>query len=129
MKAIILSDNWPDFFATKVLKQIKTIETRWYNWKGLEGKRVLICVSKTSESKYAGLAICSARVSKIRYMKKKDEKRACVEFDPKRFSYILKDFQIVSRRFKFSDYKVAGAFQSYFDVELPKDVYLSPYSP
>lgn len=128
MKAIILSDNAPDFFATKVLKQIKTIETRWYRWSGLLGKRVLICVSKTSESRFAGLAICSARVHRIRPMLKKDEKKACVGFALGRYSYILKDFHIVSRRFKFSDYKVAGAYQSYFDVQLPKDVYMFPYS-
>lgn len=37
-------------------------------------------------------------------------------------AHLLKDWKILSRHFRFTDYRISGSYQSIFQVKLPDDV-------
>jgi hypothetical protein len=59
-------------------------------------------------------------------MQKRDEKAAGVSYDPKIYSFLLRNWRHFSRDFEFSPQRITGAWQSLFDITLPRDVKIIP---
>lgn len=116
MKALCLKDfgTVETNFATLVLNEIKTLETRTWgtNYRG----DLLITCSKSSKSEYAGNAICVVSLDNCRVMTKDDEIAACIAVYPKAKAWELSNVRPLSRMFE------VKSQLSLFDVELPNDV-------
>jgi len=120
-KALIMN-NYPGApYADWIKAGEKTIETRYrtFSYRG----DVIICCGKTnSVGSNAGKALCIVELWKIRPMKKGDEKAAGINYDPKRNSFLLRNWRHFSRDFEFSPQRISGAWQSLFDIVIPADV-------
>lgn len=124
-KALIMNDYPGAPYAEWIKTGEKTIETRHrsFNYRG----DIVICCGKTnSVGKNAGKALCIVELWKIRPMKKGDENASGVSYDPQIKSFLLRNWRHFSRDFEFSPQRVAGAWQSLFDITLPGDVEIIP---
>ncbi|HEX8517241.1 MAG TPA: ASCH domain-containing protein [Bacteroidia bacterium] len=124
-KALIMNDYEGAPYAEWIKTGEKTIETRHrtFNYHG----DIVICCGKTnSVGKNAGKALCIVELWKIRDMKKGDEKAAGVSCRPGIKSFLLRNWRHFSRDFEFSPQRVAGAWQSLFDIVIPEDVEIIP---
>ncbi len=120
-KALILNNYEHGPYADWIKFGEKTIETRYrsFNYRG----DIVICCGKTnSVGPSAGNALCIVNLWKIRDMLPGDEKAAGVKCRPGIKSFLLKDWRHFSREFEFGPQRVAGAWQSLFDIEIPADV-------
>jgi hypothetical protein len=59
-------------------------------------------------------------------MKKTDEKAAGVHFQPGIKSFLLRNWRHFNRDFEFAPQRVAGAWQSIFEISLPDDIVIIP---
>ncbi len=59
-------------------------------------------------------------------MKKSDENAAGVRYDPEIKSFLLRNWRHFSRDFEFSPQRIAGTWQSLFDITIPDDVAIIP---
>jgi hypothetical protein len=124
-KALIINDYEGAPFAEWIKTGEKTVETRTrsFNYRG----DLVICCGKTnSVGKNAGKALCIVELWKIRDMRKKDEKWAGVKYRPGIKAFLFKNWRHFSRDFEFSPQRVAGAWQSIFEITIPKDVKIIP---
>jgi len=124
-KALILNDYKTAPYADWIRNGIKTIETRTrsFNYRG----DLVICCGKTnSVGKNAGKALCIVELWKIRPMKKSDEKAAGVKYRADLKSFLLRDWRHFSRDFDFAEQRVSGAWQSIFEISIPRDVEIIP---
>jgi hypothetical protein len=124
-KAIIMNDYKDAPYATWIKWGEKTIETRMrsFSYRG----DIIICCGKTnSVGSNAGLALCLVELWKIRPMRWTDEEAAGVPYSPARKSFLLRNWRHFSRDFEFAPQKIAGAWQSIFDITLPEDVRIIP---
>lgn len=101
-------------YATLVLLGLKTLETR--KWSTKYRGDLLITVSKSSKSPYAGKAICVVSLDNVRKMVEEDEKAACIALYPKANAWELSNLRPLSRQF---DVKSS---LSLFEVAIPDDV-------
>ncbi len=85
MKGIVLTGDW----GPMVRDGIKSIETRTWStsWRGL----LLICVAKSSPSRFAGLAIAVVELADCREMIQADEPHACCEIYPDAKAWVLRN--------------------------------------
>jgi len=125
--AIVLLDEVGDplkHFATKVEKQIKTIETRMKNM--IPEGDIVICCGAESMTVNRCKALCIVYVAKGRRMTAEDETAACIEATDKqgnvRWAFPLSNWRYFSRKFEFSKRYVSGSFQSIFQISIPDDV-------
>jgi hypothetical protein len=124
-KALIMNDYPGAPYAEWIKTGEKTIETRHrsFSYRG----DIIICCGKTnSVGKNAGKALCIVELWKIRPMQKKDEQAAGVAYQPGIKSFLLRNWRHFSRDFEFSPQRIAGAWQSLFDIILPEDVEILP---
>lgn len=116
--AIILNEPYAD----KVAKKIKTIETRMKRL-SLQGDLVICCdKGKSKDSPNAGKALCIVTVGQSRNMTKDDEAAACIECVEGRIAFPLSNWRYFSKSFNFTDCKVSGSYQSWFQIKIPDDV-------
>ncbi|HEV8082262.1 MAG TPA: ASCH domain-containing protein [Chitinophagaceae bacterium] len=103
----------------------KTIETRMRSFK-YRGDLVICCGKTNSISTNAGKALCIVDLWNIRDMQSDDEKAAGVSCRPGIKSFLLRNWRHFSRDFEFAPQRVAGAWQSIFDITIPADVEIIP---
>ena len=106
MRAISIKEP----YASLIRSGKKTIETRsWYT--KIRGS-LLLCASMKPEGKFAGYAFATAVLVDVRLMDDKDCKKACCDFVPGWYSWILEDIKPIvpfpvkgKRGFYYIDYK------------------------
>jgi hypothetical protein len=124
-KALILNDYPGAPYAHWIKWGVKTIETRHrsFNYRG----DVVICCGKTnSVGPNAGKALCIVNLWKIRPMKKEDERAAGINYDPNLKSFLLRDWRHFSLDFEFAPQRIAGAWQSLFQITIPSGIAIIP---
>ena len=112
-------------YAEWIKQGEKTIETRHrsFSYRG----DIIICCGKTnSVGNNAGKALCIVDLWKIRDMQKGDEKASGVKCRPGIKSFLLRNWRHFSYDFKFAPQRVAGAWQSIFEITIPEDVDIIP---
>lgn len=124
-KALILNDYEGAPYAQWIKTGEKLIETRHRSFK-YRGDLIICCGKTNSVSANAGKALCMVDLWKIRPMEKADEAAAGVSFHPGIYSYLFRNWRHFNRDFEFAPQKVAGAWQSLFDITLPDDIILIP---
>jgi hypothetical protein len=120
LKAVVLQDMPGTPWATWMEQGLKTIETRWYSFK--HRGDLVICCANSSDTPNAGLAVCVVDLYEALPMQKEHEREAKIEAQLGRVAHLTRDLRHFSRKFKFAPQKVAGSFQSTFDIEIPADV-------
>jgi hypothetical protein len=90
------------------------------------GDLVICCGKTNSAGKNAGKALCIVELWKIRPMEKSDENAAGVKYNPAIKSFLLRNWRHFSRDFEFSPQRIAGAWQSLFEITIPDDVEIIP---
>ncbi len=124
-KALIMNDYQGAPFANWIKTGEKTIETRFraFNYRG----DIVICCGKTnSVGKNAGKALCIVELWKIRPMDREDQKAAGIPYNPKLKSFLLRNWRHFNHDFDFSPQRIAGAWQSLFDLVIPDDIEIIP---
>lgn len=124
-KAIIMNDYKDAPYADWIKTGEKTIETRHrsFNYRG----DIIICCGKTnSVGRNAGKALCIVDLWKIRDMQKGDEKAAGIKCRPGIKSFLLRNWRHFSYDFEFAPQRVAGAWQSIFEITIPRNVEIIP---
>ena len=124
-KALILNDYPGAPYADWIKNGKKTIETRYRSFK-YTGDLVICCGKTNSVGKNAGKALCIVELWKIRPMEKSDENAAGVKYNPAIKSFLLRNWRHFSRDFEFSPQRIAGAWQSLFEITIPDDVEIIP---
>ena len=59
-------------------------------------------------------------------MEKSDENAAGVKYNPAIKSFLLRNWRHFSRDFEFSPQRIAGAWQSLFEITIPDDIEIIP---
>lgn len=118
--AIVLNDYPEAYYASMVEDRVKTIETRMQKFKYLGD--IVICCGNKSVTKNAGKALCIVEIWKRRPMRDSDVEKACIENVPGRQAYLLRNWRYFSKKFKFSKFRVSGAYQSIFQIRIPSYV-------
>jgi len=124
-KALILNDYPGAPYADWIKHGRKTIETSYRSFK-YTGDLVICCGKTNSVGKNAGKALCIVELWKIRPMEKSDENAAGVKYNPAIKSFLLRNWRHFSRDFEFSPQRIAGAWQSLFEIKIPDDVEIIP---
>ena len=124
-KALILNDYPGAPYADWIKNGKKTIETRQRSF-NYRGDLVICCEKTNSVGKNAGKALCNVELWKIRPMEKSDENAAGVKYNPAIKSFLLRNWRHFSRDFEFSPQRIAGAWQSLFEITIPDDVEIIP---
>lgn len=117
---LILNDYPGAHYATWLMQQRKTIETRMkaFKYRG----DLIICCGNKSVTANKGLALCVVNLFAVREMFDEDHEAACIANAPGRKAHLLKDWRYFSRKFEFARRRVSGSFQSIFQITLPDDV-------
>ncbi|MEO6638343.1 MAG: ASCH domain-containing protein [Ginsengibacter sp.] len=124
-KALIMNDYEDAPYAEWIKTGEKTIETRRRSFR-YRGDVVICCGKSNSVGKNAGKALCLVELWKVRDMQKGDEKAAGVKCRPGIKSFLLRNWRHFSYDFEFASQRVAGAWQSIFEITLPPDVTIIP---
>ncbi len=90
MKAICIKEPW----VSMIVSGQKTIETR--KWTTSYKGKLLICASKTPQSKLSGKAVAVVDLVDCRPMTKEDEKKACCELYEGANAWILENIQQIT---------------------------------
>jgi hypothetical protein len=128
--ALILNDYGGEGnYADKVMRRIKTIETRMNRLFKYRGDLVICCGQTNSVTNNAGKALCIVDLFDARKMLKEDEAAACIEWHEDRRSHLLRDWRYFSRNFEFRHYYVSGPYQGIFKIRIPSNVEIITPSP
>jgi hypothetical protein len=120
--ALILNDYGGDKnYATKVMQQVKTIETRMRRT-NFRGDLVICCGAGKSVTANRGKALCIVNLYGCEPMQPKHEPYACIECIPGRFSWYLCNWQWFDRLFEFRHYYLSGPYQGIFKIRIPDNV-------
>jgi hypothetical protein len=119
-KALVLNDMPGTPWATWMEQGLKTIETRWFQFK--HRGDLVICCGNSSKTPNAGLAVCMVNVFDAKPLRLEDEAAAMIAAEPGRWGHHTNELRHFNRKFKFAPQKVRGSFQSMFDIVLPEDV-------
>lgn len=103
----------------------KTIETRARSFK-YRGDLVICCGKTNSVGKNAGKAVCIVELYKIRDMRKEDEKAAGIKCRPGIKSFFFRNWRHFSNDFDFAPQRIAGAWQSIFEINIPPGIEIIP---
>ncbi len=111
MKAISLHQPW----ANLIRDGKKKIETRF--WPTKYRGDLVICSTKNPREGEGpfGYALCIVEILHCRPMEKLDEDKACIEYLPERYSWILSNLRVIKEPFA-----VKGR-QGFFNIEIPPD--------
>jgi hypothetical protein len=127
--ALILNDYGGDKnYAQLVKDRIKSDETRYRRTKH-RGDLVICCGASNSVTANAGKALCIVNLYDCRPMQKEDEPTACIDYQPNRFVWRLKDWRWFSRDFEFRHYYVSGPYQGIFKIRIPGNVEILSQQP
>jgi hypothetical protein len=124
-KALIMNDYEQAPYADWIKWGTKTIETRHRSF-SYRGDLIICCGKTNSFGKNAGKALCLVDLWKIRDMQPGDEEAAGVTWQPGIKSFLLRNWRHFSRDFEFAPQRVAGAWQSIFELTLPDNVQIIP---
>jgi hypothetical protein len=120
--ALILNDYGGDKNYAQLVKDMtKSDETR-YRRTAYRGDLVICCGATNSVTKNKGKALCIVSLYDCRPMQPEDEPTACIEYQPHRFVWRLKDWRFFSRDFEFRHYYVSGPYQGIFKIKIPDNV-------
>lgn len=124
-KALIMNYYEDAPYAEWIKTGHKTIETRHRAFSH-RGDLVICCGKTNSVSQNAGKALCIVELWKIRDLQRGDEEAAGVSYSPGIKAFLFRNWRHFSRDFEFSPQRVAGAWQSIFEISIPDDVKIIP---
>lgn len=126
--ALILNDYEHERYAEWVKIGKKTIETRMNRLFTYRGDIVICCGKTNSVGENAGKALCIVEIWKGRPMQDTPEeiKAACIGWDKKRKSLLLRNWRHFSSDFEFSKCATKKNFQAIFEIYIPEGIEIIP---